>query len=165
MEKIHITQKIYTSLGCKNCHSSNIEYSIEYLDEKISIIKEENAKIITRQKNYNCKCNNCGHNYIIEHGIERYVLFEKPCPINCLGDINILATFETESGFELNYKICSTTYSPYEGHENLKELTYMMLIEGEEYPVIISKQTVEEMIKEPSKARRLVINTIQSRHR
>ena len=41
----------------------------------------------------------------------------------------------------------------------------MMLIEGEEYPVIISKQTVEEMIKEPSKARRLVINTIQSRHR
>lgn len=158
-------KKINTSLGCTNCHSSNIQYYIEFHDEKTKVIKDENTKIITRQKVYNCKCNNCGYNYIIEHGIEKYVLFEKPYPINCLGDINLLATFDTESGFELGYKICSTTYSPYEENPDLKEEIYLMLIEGEEFPIIISKKTVQKMIENPSKARSLVINTVQSRHR
>lgn len=160
-------KKIKTSLGCSNCSSSNIEFSIEYCNEKVKSIEEEDrvAKIMTRQKVYNCKCNTCGHNYIVDHGNEKYILFEKPYSINCLGDINLLATFDTESGFEHSYKICSTTYSPFEKNTNSKEEIYLMLIEGEEFPVIISKQTVEEIVENHDKAHKLVINTLQSRHR
>lgn len=160
-------KKINTSLGCTNCSSSNVEVSLKYRDEKVKYIEEEDnkAKIITRQKVYNCKCNNCGHNYIVEHGMEKYVLFEKTSPINCLGDIELLATYDTESGFEHSYKICSMTSSPYDKNIDLKEPVYLMLIEGEKYPVIISKQTVNEMIEYPNKAKELVINTIQGRYR
>lgn len=158
-------EKIKTSLGCPNCRSSNTRASVEYQNVQTKYIEEQNASINTRQKVYNCECHNCGYKYIVNHGFEKHIVFEKPHPINCLEDISLLATFETESGFELDYKICSTIHSPYEKNTDLKEIIYMMLIEGEEYPVIISKQTVEEMIKEPTKARRLIINTVQSRHR
>ena len=158
-------KKINTSLGCTNCNSSNTEFFIEFKSEEIKEINEENAKIITRQKVYNCKCNNCGHNYIVEHGIEKYVIFKNPSPINCLGDINLIMTFDTESGFERGYKIFSTSYSPYDKNANLKEVIYLMLIEGEKFPVIISKQKVQEFINNPNDASGLVINTIQSRHR
>lgn len=160
-------KKINTSLGCTNCNSSNVQCTLEYLDEKTKYIEEDDneAKIITRQKVYNCKCNNCGHNYTVEHGMEKYVLFKKPSPINCLGDIELLVTYDTESGFEHSYKICSISSSPYDKNNDLKEQIYLMLIEGEKYPVIISKQTVNEMIECPNKAKELVINTIQGRHR
>lgn len=157
--------KIKTSLGCTNCHSSNIQYSTEFINENIKEIEEENAKIITRQKIYNCKCNNCGHKYTVNHGNEKYVLFKQPCPINCLGDISLLATYDTESEFELGYKLCLATHSPYVENTDLKEETYLMLIEGEEFPVVISKNNVPEIMEDHNKARKLVINTIQSRHR
>lgn len=160
-------KKINTSLACPKCNSSNVEVYLEFRDEKVKHIDEidTSAKIITRQKVYNCKCNNCRHNYIVEHGMEKYVLFKKPSPINCLGDIELLATYDTESGFEHSYKICSLTSSPYDKNSDLKEPLYLMLIEGEKYPIIISKQTVNEMIACPNKAKELVINTIQGRHR
>ena len=82
-----------------------------------------------------------------------------------MGDIKLLATFDTESGFAHGYKLCLAMYFPYEEDTSLKEETYLMLIEGEEFPVIISKKTVEEMMGNHSKACGLVINTIQSRHR
>lgn len=42
-----------------------------------------------------------------------------------------------------------------------------MLIEGEEYPVLLSKQTVDEMIEDNDngKARTLIFNTLMSRNR
>lgn len=157
--------KIRTSLGCTNCHSSNIQYSIEFINEKTKIDEEEKVKITTREIIYNCKCNNCGNKYSVNHGKERYCLFEQPYSINCMGDIKLLATFDTESGFAHGYKLCLAMYSPYEEDTSLKEETYLMLIEGEVFPVIISKKTVEEMMENHSKAHGLVINTIQSRHR
>ena len=158
-------KKIKTSLGCTNCHSSNIQISMEFTDEKIKFNEEEKVKIITRKKIYNCTCNNCGNKYSVNHGNERYCLFEQPNYINCSGDVRLLATFDTESGFESGYKLCAITYSPYETNIASKEETYLMLIEGEEFPVVISKKTVQELMESRNKARGLVINTIQSRHR
>ena len=158
-------EKINTSLGCPNCHSADIQDSMEFLNEKTSFIKEDNVKIITRQKIYNCKCNSCGHNYVVDHGNEKYILFEQPYPIHCSEDVCLLAVFETESGFERGYKLCSTTYSPYEKNTDSKEEVYLMLIEGEEFPVVISKETVQEMIYNRNKARDMIVNTFHSRHR
>ena len=158
-------KKINKSLVCSNCYSSNVQYSIEFRNEQIKYNEDSNTKTITRQKFYNCKCNDCGHNYIVDHGSEKYILFEKSCPINCLGDINLLVTYDTESGFEHSYKICSITSSPYDENIDSKEISYLMFIEGEEFPVLISKETVVEIIEEPNKARSLVINNIQGRHR
>ena len=48
-----------------------------------------------------------------------------------------------------------------------REKIYLMLIEGEEYPVLLSKQTVDEMIEDNDngKARTLIFNTLMSRNR
>lgn len=155
--------KIITSLGCPNCNSSNIQASVEFIDEKIKINEEEKVKVITRQKIYNCKCNNCGKKYSVNHGNERYCLFEQPYPINCLGDICLLATFDTESG--RGYKLCLTDYYPYEVNTGLKEETYLLLIEDEEFPVVISKKTAQEIMENHNKAHELVKNIVLSRNR
>lgn len=160
-------KKINTSLACPNCTSSNIQCSLEYHDKKIKHCNdsENTIKIATRKKVYNCKCNSCGHNYIVNHGIEKYVSFEKPYQINCLGDVNLLAVYDTESGFEHGYKICSITQSPYDKNTNSEGIIYLMLIEGEEFPILLSKQTIDKIIDNPNKARSLVINNILSRHK
>ena len=158
-------EKIGTSLGCPKCKSSNIQFIIEYCNEKTEINAERGSKTSTRRKVYKCNCNQCGHFYSVDHGIEKYVLFEKQCQIGGAGDINLLATFESQSEFLLDYKICSITPSPYDDFSNPQEVTYLMIIEGENYPVIISSKSAQEMAKTPEKARRLVINTVASRHR
>ena len=160
-------KKIRLSLGCPNCNSSNIESILTFNDEKTEQNEycDEPVTITTREKIYECKCNDCMHEYKVNHGYEKYTVFSNPCAINCLGDVHLLALYESESGFESNYKIVSINSSPYDESVNQQETSYFMFIDGEEFPVLLSKQSIGEMIESPKKAHVLVKNTCYSRNR
>ena len=159
---------IKTSLACQNCGSTNIQSSSQIYDKKIEKIEyydDVPATKITKKKLYNCKCNVCGHTYTVDYGTSEFILFESPQRENCSDDVDLIAFYETDFGF--NYKICSIISSSYDKNIKTREKIYLMLIEGEEYPVLLSKQTVDEMIEDNDngKARTLIFNTLMSRNR
>lgn len=157
-------EKIYTSLGCPNCPSKSIASSLIIYDEKIET-NDEGIRTRTRKKVYKCQCNECGHKYDVYHGEEKYIVFEKPNPVTCIEDVHLLASFESESGFESDWKICSITQSPYDRNSSNAEIIYLLFRTGDKYPILLSKQTIDEAIAEPEKARSLVINNFMSRYR
>lgn len=158
-------QKICTSLSCPFCHSSNIQSSLEFRDEKIKYDENENTKIITKNRIYNCKCNNCKRDYTIDYGIDKFILFETPCSVSEAGDVKLLATFESQSNDTSNYKICSISPSHYDENTNSIEETYLILTENDEYPIILPKQKVSEIVDSPDKINLLTKNTFLSRYR
>ena len=83
--------------------------------------------------------------------------------------MDLIAFYETDFGF--NYKICSIISSSYDKNIKTREKIYLLFIEGEEYPVLLSKQKVDEMIEdngkfeENGKAYTLIFNTFMDRNR
>lgn len=158
-------KNISKSLGCPNCKSSNIEANFTFCDEvnEQTTYYSEDATLSSRRKVYECKCHDCNYKYKVDYGYEKYIVFSKPVAVNCSNDVHLLALYESE--MDRNYKIVSINYSSYDKNNNSEETSYFMFIDGEEYPILLSKQTIEEIIKCPDKAHALVMNTHYKRNR
>lgn len=146
--------KIKTSLGCPQCNSSNVTHEILYSDvetQRGMYYEDEYPFIkITRRKNYDCKCHNCGKTYMVDHGIESYTRFEEPCRWDQC-DVSLLAIYESES--ERSYKIV------------LVQGIYMIFCDDDEYPVIIQNEQVEEFVADNQLTKKYLFNTMMNRHR
>lgn len=151
-------EKIATSLACQSCGSSNIRSVLEFCDAKTEYDKCLNAEITTKHRIYNCKCRNCQKKYTVDHGIDKFTLYKSPYKINCLGDVKLLAEYESQSAFIRNYEICSITAT------NAQEI-YLIFTENDKYPIVVSNQDIAEIVNKPEKARILTKNIFLNRYR
>lgn len=136
------------NLMCPVCSSSNIDYNFDFTNRKQEYNKE--TVITLRNKICRCKCIDCGHEYTIDYGYEKYTFFIKPKEIVSCGDVKLVSIYESD--FDDNYKIyCSSTY-PYE------ELTYFAIVETLELPIILSKKIINEVSKDQDKTYSLIKN-------
>ena len=136
-------EKEFKSRSCDVCSSSNVKTIKKYISD-INTRDENNIKTIELKKNYLMKCNDCDNEFIIEY-LERYHLYE-PSLIGQLGDIELLASYETQDSSNHNYDLISIVNTPYDD-DSLDDKIYL-LCGDDKYPIKISKEKAEEIIKE-----------------
>lgn len=157
-------EKIDTSLACQFCGSSNVQCSLQFCDEEKKVDETLEAVITTKHRVYKCQCNDCKKNYVVDHGIDKFILFKNPCQVTEAGDVKLLAEYESQSKFVHGYKICSIVPS-YCDNNTSKEETYLILTDGDEYPIVLQKQDVDSIIDKPDKVKSLTKNTFFNRYR
>ncbi|MBQ6135698.1 MAG: hypothetical protein IJI60_05220 [Bacilli bacterium] len=144
-------------LQCPNCNSLNVDIKLKEKEgEEGYIYNNPITKI--RSQVYTCKCKDCGYEHEFHYGYEKQFLPFQPFPANDLNDIRILSIYQSDSPLEKNYKIVSLENSIYD-EKNKQEIIYLLFIEGEEYPVLLSKETIEEIINDPPKIHTLIKRT------
>ena len=145
-------KKEIKNLSCPICHSNNITIYKKNTDKE-QIEYNDTTKI--RPNLYECHCLDCNHTYKISYGYETQTVCANPTPLNGLKDVKILSYYKSDSPLDKNYKIISI--------ENDKEQAYLIFAEEEEFPIMLSKEKVPEMIKEPPKVLTLIKNTCDKR--
>ena len=151
------------SLKCPECNSKNIDIKLKEKEgEEEYIYNNPITKI--RSQSYICKCRDCGHEYEIHYGYEKQFLPLRPFPANSLNDAKILSTYESDSPLEKNYKLVAVEHSVYDDAKEEKALAYLLFIEGEDFPILLSEEKTEELKKEPNKVLTLIKNTCTKRN-
>lgn len=154
---------------CPICKSFDVQVSQQIYDEKLEKIKYygmDPAKKITYKKRYHYKCNVCGHeSYTSAYVNAEYIVFDSPYQVNEMHDVELLALYKSGHESGTNCKICSINSSYYDKNMTKGEKTYLMFIEGEDYPVVLSKETIDEFTEKPDKVYSLAVNTTMSRNR
>lgn len=154
------------SLQCPICNSLNISIKLkEKKKGEIIEFTENNSTKKIRNQTYQCKCNECGYVYEKEYGYEIEMNSITPTPINNLNDVKILSIYNSDSPLEKNYKIVSLEQSIYDENKNKKELVYLLFIEGEEFPILLSKETIDKIINDQPKVHTLIKKTCLERSR
>ena len=168
-------EKNYKSMACPKCSSSDVNVSSR-IGEPIKNSREIDGiemKTIERPRIYSCKCNNCNNEYEVKNTYEVFRLFEKPyLPISCIGDMYLIAKYETDDPSFHNYELISLSTTPYNKND---EIAYLILLKSDRYPIKISKETVDIIVKEindlyesnieTKKDKELTINTYLSRNK
>lgn len=151
---------------CPICKSFDVQVSQQIHDEKLEKIKYygmDSAKKITYKERYHYKCNVCGYeSYDSDYVNAEYIVFDSPCQVNEMHDVELLALYKSGA---YNCKICSINSSYYDKNMTKGEKIYLMFIEGEDYPVVLSKETIDEFTEKPDKVYSLAVNTTMSRNR
>ncbi len=170
-------EKNYKSMACPKCSSSDVNVE-SHISEPIKELKEYEGievKTIKRERIYSCKCNNCNNEYEMNYDFEKYRLFGKPyLPFSNIGDMDLIASYETKDPSYHNYKLISLSTTPYD--KNYKdEETYLLIIDAEKYPIKISKESVDIIVNEindlyesnieTKKDKELTINTYLGRNK
>ncbi len=143
------------TLTCPNCKSSNLVFHKKLAKEET---EEEHSYVKIKPNTYECKCNECGHEYEINCGYEKQYTFKNTSPCIYFDNANILSIYISDSPLEKNYKIVSLEHIT---ETNKKELIYLLLVEEEDVPILLSKETIKEMIEEPEKTKTLIKKIIQ----
>ena len=133
-------KKELKNLTCPNCNSSNITIRIKkenHPENKEEIIKTEPIT-------YECTCQDCHTKYEISKGYNQYFVCQRPLPLNESKSIKLLATYNTDSPLEENYKVISI-------NNEKEESVYLLVFENEELPVPVSKEAIDEVVVDPPK--------------
>ena len=138
-------KKDLKEISCPNCQSSNITIRRKITQQELT--NSEESTIKTEPIIYECTCQDCGKKFTIHLGYRNYFVCINPLPIDEEKKIHLLETFQSDSPLEKDYKIISIESK----NKKEKELTYLLLTKEEEFPKIISKETVEEVKKDPPK--------------
>lgn len=151
------------SLKCPECSSKNIDIKLKEKEgEEEYIYNNPITKI--RSQSYICKCRDCGHEYEFHYGYEKQILPFRPFPANGLNDVKILSTYESDSPLAKNYKLVTVENSIYGENQEEKALAYLLFIEGEDFPVLLTEEKTEELKKEPNKVLTLIKDTCSKRN-
>ena len=133
------------NLSCPQCSSENI-----------ILRKKQNTMTDSRKENpiqlnpitYECECQNCHHKFELKQGYETQITCAKPVPIDGYKNVELLASYKSDSPFDLNYKIVTI--------HNKEDESYLLFVEDQQYPILLSKQNVPDIIDEPPKVLTLI---------
>lgn len=155
-------KKNKVNFKCTCCNSIDIDFN-----ETGNLTRNdiENIKIIEREVIYDCKCNKCGNEYKIPAGIDKYYIFDKEENVDQSDDIKMLLKFETTSCFKKSFSLCSAKISIYDNNLDSDNDIYFILMEDDEYPIFITKETKDEFISDFNKIHSFVYNNWMQRHR
>lgn len=147
-------EKIYKSLGCQSCESSEIETKKIYTDieSDYSFYMKDECEMSTRKIVNKCKCNNCGKEYDVDYGIERYIKFKKPYPLTGTS-VYMYAIYETNDSCYRDYKIISV------------DNQFMIFAENDEYPIMLENKNIDETVVDVQKTKSLIHSTWMNRYR
>ena len=135
-------EKNYISHCCSTCSSSNVTTINKYISD-IKTSDENSIKTVKLKKNYSMKCNDCNNEYTIVY-CERYALYENPLELG--GDLELLASYETQDPSNHDYELISIDVTPYDD-SNSYDKTYLLCCD-EKYPIRVSKDKAEEILNE-----------------
>ena len=134
-------KKKLKKLSCPNCQSTNINLTKKIETEEPNELSIDAIKI--KPIKYECTCLDCNHTFEINYGYSKSFIFVNPLPINETKSLNLLATYQTDSPFEKNYKIISA--------ESNNNKVYLVLVEDEELPILLSEEAINEIMSDPPK--------------
>ena len=144
------------TLTCPNCKSTNVEFHKKLA--KKEAYEKENTYAKIKQNTYDCKCQECGQEFELNCGYEKQYIFKNASPCIYFNNANILSIYMSDSPLEMNYKIISLEHIT---ENNRKEYIYLLLVEGEDVPILLSEESINEMIEEPEKTNVLIKKTYQ----
>ena len=127
--------------SCPNCQSTNITLTKKIESENTNNPSEEIIKINPIE--YECTCLDCHHTFKLNYGYSKSFIFANPLPINKTKTLNLLAIYQTDSPFEKNYKIISA--------ESDNNKVYLVLMDDEKLPILLSNESFNEIITDPPK--------------
>ncbi len=124
------------NLSCPKCYSNNI--AIHKKEKEVS-----NNPVQISPITYECECQECHHKYELHYGYEAQINCIKPVPIDGYDNVKLLSSYKSDSPLDQNYKIVSIN--------NDKDESFLLFIEDEQYPLLLSKDNIKEMKEEPPK--------------
>ena len=139
------------TLTCPNCKSPNIEFHKKLANKETE--EEEYTYVKIKPNTYECKCQECGYEYEIDCGYEKQYTFKNSSPCIYFNNANILSIYMSDSPLEKNYKIVSLEHIK---DQKEKEYIYLLLVEGEDVPILLSEDSVREMMEESEKTNVLI---------
>lgn len=149
-------EKIAKSIGCPYCDSSNTKAKLQYKQHSVitSYLDGESKEQIYK-KDYNCHCNICNKDYVVNYGYDKHTVFNKPYPITCSADVKMLAMFKSDSSRD--YKILETKV----GNSKIYFITY----EDDEYPIFLNEKDVNKYVNDFKLTDALLFCTWMNRYR
>lgn len=135
-------------LSCPNCKSSNVTLQKKNIQKEFNDDSSQEKNIIkTEPIVYECTCQDCNYKYDVNVGYRNYFICANPMPVDESKKVKLLATYNSDSPLEKDYKIISVQTDS----NNKSEVTYLLLLKEEDFPKVISKETLEEVKQEPPK--------------
>ena len=147
-------KKDFKNLSCPNCQSSNITIRRKKIQQEQAKDSIEESPIKTEPIIYECTCQDCNTKFEENHGYRTYFICAHPMPIDEEKNIHLLATYQSDSPLENNYRLISV-----KTNNNKEEgLIYLLLTKDKNYPIVVSKELINKMVKESPKVLSLISN-------
>ena len=133
-----------TRTDCPYCHNKNIEIRKEY--DKEVMCDDDNVKFFYGYDHLlDCFCDLCKTHYRVNKGSYRYYVYDNYFPTNS-NDVKKLVTLRSD--FERGYDIISVL-------NEKEEEVFMFIPYVDRYPLILSKEKVDEIINTPEVGKKL----------
>ena len=142
-------EKIYTSLACPFCDAQGRNIESRHVDTYESD-KQKETDIMTIKRVYECHCKKCNRDYKVDYGHAILIRY-KPFVYGVNDDIKLYVDYESQ--FDMSYKIAEVDGIP------------MILVEYDDYPLIIEGKEKKEFIDSHEKAKEYTYNAWMNRYR
>ena len=142
--------KINKSLACLYCHADGLDISYSPNDE-VTKDKQDKVTLVNIKRTYNCHCKKCNNSYQVDYGVAKLRRYKPYTSGTCIGDVRVYVRYESE--FDRSYTIADV------------QGVMMMLVEEDDYPIIIDRKEVDTLLSDHKKAKEKVNNRWMSRYR
>lgn len=143
-------KKDFKNLSCPNCQSSNITIRRKNIQPEDAKNSQEESTIKTEPIIYECTCQDCNKKFEVHQGYRTYFTCCHPIPIDEDKNIHLLATYQSDSPLENDYKLISIKET------DQKHLIYLLLMKNNNYPIEVSQELINEIVEEPPKVFSLI---------
>ena len=157
MENNELVGMVWPMMACPKCHNRLVDNMQTSYTEQIVPLEEETFDdcVVSGFKaigKYKCHCKVCGEEYEVKWGMSSYRKYDPPYYDTQLGDVLVYVRYY---GNEMHrgYKIISVDDVP------------MMMIDEDEYPIILTDQEKDELVNDHVKARIKANDTWMNRYR
>ena len=139
---------------CPTCNSKVISsgWYFEDIEPKEFEYNGSIAHNRRRVKYYKCRCNTCRKMLIINGGTENFITFNNPPKEEA--DVTLYAIYESD--FKPSFKIFSLKSGIHE--------IYLMKIDDLEYPVLVPKERILELITDINESKNFVLDVEDYRY-
>lgn len=105
-----------------------------------------------------CKCKDCLKEYLVDFGESSYIVYDKPVSRCNTGEVICFAEYKSEMHY--NFGLYAA-----EQPDNESELIYFMKYEHDRFPIFITKNTMEKLLRNCNEASNYAFCTWMTRYR